>query len=37
MNAENLFDKRYPMFRSQGSEDTIAPGLIVTAGIRLDF
>jgi outer membrane receptor for ferrienterochelin and colicin len=37
VNAENLFDKQYPMFRSQGREDTIAPGLIVTAGIRLVF
>jgi outer membrane receptor protein involved in Fe transport len=37
VNAENIFDKEYAMFRSQGREDTIAPGLIVTAGIRLEF
>jgi len=37
VNAENIFDEEYAMFRRQGREDTIAPGLIVTAGIRLEF
>jgi outer membrane receptor for ferrienterochelin and colicin len=37
VNAENLFDENYAMFRSQGQQDTIAPGLIVTAGVRLEF
>ncbi len=37
VNVENLFDKQYPMFRSQGREDTIVPGLIVNTGIRLEF
>ncbi len=37
VNAENLFDENYAIFRSQGREDTIASGLIVTAGISLDF
>ncbi|MDZ7664159.1 MAG: TonB-dependent receptor [Desulfotignum sp.] len=37
VNAENIFDEEYAMFRSQGQQDTIAPGLIVTAGIRLEF
>ena len=30
VNAENLFDEEYAMFRSLTSGDTIAPGLIVS-------
>lgn len=37
VNAENLFDKEYAMFRSLSLGDTIAPGLIVTAGIKYEF
>jgi len=37
VNAENIFDEEYPIFRKQGKQDTIAPGLIVTAGVRLEF
>lgn len=37
VNAENLFDEEYAMFRSLSSGDTITPGLIVTAGIKYEF
>ncbi|MBU1193644.1 MAG: TonB-dependent receptor [Proteobacteria bacterium] len=37
INAENILDKEYPMFRSVSSGDTIAPGIIVTGGIKLTF
>ncbi|MGQ9671480.1 MAG: TonB-dependent receptor plug domain-containing protein [Desulfosoma sp.] len=37
LNVENLFDEEYPMFRSASSEDTIAPGLIVTGGVKVEF
>jgi iron complex outermembrane receptor protein len=37
ISAENIFDKEYPLFRSLSSGDTIAPGLIVTGGLRFDF
>jgi len=37
MNAENLLDEEYPIFRSQGRADTIAPGLIVTSGVKFEF
>jgi len=37
ISAENIFDKEYPLFRSLSSGDTIAPGLIVTGGLRFDI
>jgi outer membrane receptor for ferrienterochelin and colicin len=37
VNAENLFDEEYAMFRSLSAGDTIAPGLIVMAGIKYEF
>ncbi len=37
VNAENIFDKEYPIFRSISSGDTIAPGAIVTAGLKVEF
>jgi len=37
VNAENLFDEKYAMFRSLTSGDTIAPGLIVTGGVKFEF
>ncbi len=36
-NAENLFDETYTIFRSQGREDTIAPGLVVSGGVKIEF
>ena len=36
-NAENIFDEEYPMFRSLSSGDTIAPGIIVTGGVKFEF
>lgn len=36
-NIENLFDKEYPIFLSSSSGDTIAPGIIVTAGLKIEF
>ena len=37
LNVENLFDEEYAMFRSLSSGDTIAPGLIVTGGVKVEF
>ena len=37
VNVENLFDREYPIFLSASSEDTIAPGVIVLGGIKVDF
>jgi len=37
LNAENLLDEEYPIFKSLTSGDTIAPGIIITGGIRIDF
>jgi iron complex outermembrane receptor protein len=37
INAENLLDEEYPIFRRQGRADTIAPGLIVTGGLKFEF
>ncbi len=37
VNAENIFDKEYSIFRSAGDPDTIAPGAIVTAGLKFAF
>lgn len=37
VNVENLLDRRYPIFRSRTDSDTIAPGLIVNAGLSYTF
>ncbi|RLB10912.1 MAG: hypothetical protein DRG27_02220, partial [Deltaproteobacteria bacterium] len=37
VDIENLFDEEYPIFRKKGREDTIAPGIIVKGGIRVEF
>jgi outer membrane receptor protein involved in Fe transport len=37
LNVENMFDEEYPMFRSLSSGDTLAPGVIVTGGVKLEF
>jgi len=37
LNAENIFDKEYPIFKSATSADTIAPGLIVSGGLTFEF
>jgi iron complex outermembrane receptor protein len=37
VNAENLFNEKYTMFRSLSSGDTITPGLIVTGGMKFEF
>ncbi|MGQ9635279.1 MAG: TonB-dependent receptor plug domain-containing protein [Bryobacteraceae bacterium] len=36
-NVENLFNQKYPIFLSPSSGDTIAPGIIVTSGVKFDF
>ncbi|MFW6241659.1 MAG: TonB-dependent receptor plug domain-containing protein [Thermodesulfobacteriota bacterium] len=37
LNVENLFDEEYPIFRSRGRSDTIAPGIVAMAGLKFDF
>jgi len=37
LNVENLFDEEYPIFRRQGRSDTIAPGLMVAGGIKIEL
>ncbi len=37
VNAENIFDEEYAMFRSLSSGDTIAPGVIVRGGMKVEF
>lgn len=37
LNAENIFDEEYPLFRSVSSGDTIAPGIIVTGGVTFEL
>ncbi len=37
LNVENIFDERYPLFRSPSSGDTIAPGLIINGGLKITF
>jgi outer membrane receptor protein involved in Fe transport len=36
-NIENIFDKEYPIFLSPASGDTIAPGIIIIAGLKFEF
>jgi len=37
VNVENLFNEEYPIFRSLSSGDTLAPGLIVNGGVKIEF
>lgn len=37
VNVENLFDREYPIFLSASSGDTIAPGVVVLGGIKVEF
>ncbi len=37
LNVENLLDEEYPVFRRRGLTDTIAPGLIVSGGLKVEF
>ena len=37
VSVENLFNEEYPIFRSLSSGDTIAPGLIVNGGVKIEF
>ena len=37
VNAENIFDEEYPIFRRLGRSDTIAAGVIVTGGVKFEF
>ncbi|MGQ9648082.1 MAG: TonB-dependent receptor plug domain-containing protein [Thermodesulfobacteriota bacterium] len=37
LNAENIFDKKYPIFLSASSGDTIAPGAIIMGGVKVEF
>jgi outer membrane receptor protein involved in Fe transport len=36
-NVENIFDEEYPIFLSPSAGDTIAPGTIITGGLRFEF
>jgi outer membrane receptor protein involved in Fe transport len=36
-SVENLFDEEYPISRSLSASDTIAPGAVVTAGMKCAF
>lgn len=37
VNVENLLNRKYPIFLSNSSGDTIAPGIIVMGGVKLEF
>ena len=37
VNVENIFDEKYPMFKSLTNGDTIAPGMMMTAGVKFEF
>ncbi|MBN1820210.1 MAG: TonB-dependent receptor [Prolixibacteraceae bacterium] len=37
MNAENILNNKYPIFLSPSSGNTIAPGIIINAGIKVEF
>ena len=36
-NAENIFDKEYPIFRSASIGDTVAPGAVIAGGLKFEF
>jgi outer membrane receptor protein involved in Fe transport len=37
VNIENLFNKKYDIFRSASTGDTTAPGIIVLGGVKVEF
>ncbi|MGQ9788936.1 MAG: TonB-dependent receptor plug domain-containing protein [Candidatus Hadarchaeaceae archaeon] len=37
VNAENIFDKKYPLFKTASFGDTCAPGVIVMGGVKFEF
>jgi len=37
INAENILDKNYPIFLTPSSDNTIAPGIIINGGIKVEF
>jgi len=37
VNAENIFDEEYTIFKSLSRSDTIAPGAIYTCGVKFEF
>lgn len=37
LNAENILNNQYPIFLSRSKSNTIAPGLIINGGIKVEF
>ncbi|MGQ9620492.1 MAG: TonB-dependent receptor, partial [Bacteroidales bacterium] len=37
VNAENILNNKYPIFLSPSSGNTIAPGIIINGGIKIEF
>jgi iron complex outermembrane receptor protein len=37
LNIENLLDEKYPIFLSDSTGDTLAPGMIATVGLKIDL
>lgn len=37
VNAENIFDEEYTIFKSLSTSDTISPGAIYTCGVKFEF
>ncbi|MGM0656695.1 MAG: TonB-dependent receptor plug domain-containing protein [Thermodesulfobacteriota bacterium] len=37
LNAENIFDEEYVIFRRLGRDDTVAPGAVFTGGLKIEF
>ncbi|MDZ7761781.1 MAG: TonB-dependent receptor [Desulfovermiculus sp.] len=37
LNAENIFDEEYVIFRQASKEDTVAPGAVFMGGLKIDL
>jgi len=37
INAENILDNNYPIFLTPSSDNTIAPGIMINGGIKVEF
>ncbi len=37
MNAENILNNQYPVFLSRSKSNTIAPGIVITGGIKIEL
>jgi iron complex outermembrane receptor protein len=37
LNAENIFDDEYAIFRRHGRDDTVAPGAVFMGGVKVDL